>query len=59
VIERVEGPTPRGGAYSVWAYRDGSSRDVPKEQATVVLVSEYDAEDNWLGESVIRQGEEK
>lgn len=54
-VERTQRPegTPRGGVYTVTAYinfETGASCD--KSEATGAIISEYDANDQWLGETV-------
>jgi hypothetical protein len=39
--ERIEGPTPRGGAYSIAYYQNTLGNAVPKEQACFVEIVEY------------------
>lgn len=43
VTERVEGPTPAGGAYAI-AIFSRAGVPVPKEQADAAEITEYDAE---------------
>lgn len=40
--ERIEGPTPNGGAYSIAYWRDDNGNPVDREQATKVEIVEYD-----------------
>lgn len=53
MIERVDGPTPRGGTYMIIAHKNDAGDDVPKAKATQVFISEYDDDDEWLGETVV------
>lgn len=43
--ERTEGPTPNGGTYAIAFFRDDQGNDVPKLQATNVIVVEYNSKD--------------
>ena len=46
--------SPRGGTYMVTVYVDrATGAEVDKAGATGALASEYDAEDHWLGETVL------
>ena len=56
MIERDDYPdgTPRGGTYTLTIYLDDDGAETDKERATQALVSEYDADDRWLGETVLR-----
>ncbi len=57
-IEREEHPegTPLGGTYSVTVYQDADGNEADRKSAVRALVSEYDAEDRWLGETVVVYG---
>lgn len=48
--QRIEGPTPGGGAYAVAAYRDAAGDPAPKSRATRVEITEFDAD----GQAVAR-----
>jgi hypothetical protein len=54
-VERAECPegTPLGGVYTIACWIDfATGAEVEKDMATGVMISEYDADDNWLGETV-------
>ncbi len=54
-IEREDGlQTPRGGTYTITVYTDENGAEVDKGRAVQALVSEYSADDEWLGETVLR-----
>jgi hypothetical protein len=54
-IERDDtGGTPLGGAYTLTVYTDADGKETDKSVATQALVSEYSADDKWLGETVLR-----
>jgi len=40
--ERVEGPTPAGGAYALAYFYDDARNSVPKEQSTGMEIQEFD-----------------
>ncbi len=46
--------TPLGGVKLVTCYLDADGRECAKEDAAQLLVSEYDAEGRWLGETIAR-----
>jgi len=47
-VERAEGPTPNGGAYSVAIFLDDLRRPVPKEEATAVEIQEFDEDGTMI-----------
>ena len=47
-MERVEGPTPSGGAYAEAYYVDENNEEVAKEIATNMIIKEYDEDDNLI-----------
>jgi len=49
--ERVEGPTPAGGAYAVAVFMDEDGAEVGKAEATRVKVVEYDSSGARLAET--------
>ncbi len=53
-VERRDEPTPNGGAYSLVAYVRSVDdlRVVDKDQAGAVVITEYAADDSWIGEVV-------
>lgn len=52
--ERVEGPTPSGGAYAMAAYVKLETLEVvPKIEADGVIITEYDAEGHQVAETVM------
>ncbi len=54
-IEQEEGHTPLGGTRTVTVYIDlETGAEADKAEATGAIVSEYDADGRWLGESVLR-----
>jgi hypothetical protein len=54
-VERTDGlETPRGGAYTLTVYTDADGAEVDRSVAVLALVSEYSADDRWLGETVLR-----
>lgn len=46
--ERIEGPTPAGGAYAMAHYRDDDGNPAPKGSATHVEIIEYDRHDRAI-----------
>jgi hypothetical protein len=50
-VERIEGESPAGGAYSVASFSDDRGRPCPKERASRVVITEYDSEDRRLAET--------
>jgi len=40
-MERKEGPTSGGGDYSISRYLNDEGKEVPKEEATRVVIKEY------------------
>jgi hypothetical protein len=51
-VERRDGPTPAGGAYSIAVYLDEQSREVEKGRRVAQLaVTEYDADGGRLAET--------
>ena len=48
LVERVEGPTPGGGAYSLIYYYNDDNILVPKAEATWTVVKEYTADNELL-----------
>lgn len=44
-MERAEGPTPRGAAYSIAYYRDKDGALVPKKLAEKITIHEFDEND--------------
>lgn len=46
--ERVEGPTPNGGAYAVIVYLGEDGDQAEKEQAAAAEVVEYDEQDEAI-----------
>lgn len=57
---RTEGPTPNGGAYAIAVFVKfeddpaGSYREVERDEANGMFITEYDAEGKWLFETVGR-----
>ncbi len=49
--ERLEGPTPNGGAYGMIYYFDDNNNAVTKENATKAMGCEYDKDDNMINET--------
>lgn len=47
-VERREGPTPNGGAYSVAYFYDDARKGVPKDEATGMEIVEFDAQDREI-----------
>ena len=50
-FERIEGPTPAGGAYAITFYSDDRGLSVEKERATRVTITEYDEDDGRIAET--------
>lgn len=46
--ERQEGPTPKGGAYSIAYYQDAEGNPTEKAEAIKVEVVEFDAADSAI-----------
>ena len=46
--ERIEGPTPNGGAYAVAHFRGSDGTPVPKSKAVYVEIIEYGADGEEL-----------
>ena len=40
-MERIDGPTPNGGAYAIVYYFDAQGREVPKRLACKIEIQEY------------------
>lgn len=40
--QRIEGPTPQGGAYAIAYFTDGDGRPCPKARAAHAEIIEYD-----------------
>lgn len=43
--ERIDGPTPNGGTYSIAYYFNDDSIAVSKEEATQIIIKEYSDDD--------------
>jgi hypothetical protein len=51
--ERVEGPTPNGGAYAVAVYLRGDmAEEVDKADADTMVITEYDEQGRFVHETV-------
>jgi hypothetical protein len=48
---RTDGPTPAGGAYGIAFLSDDAGRDVARDEATRVVITEYDADGELLRET--------
>jgi hypothetical protein len=46
--ERIDGPTPQGGAYSIAYYRDENGELIDKAVASRVEIVEYDSRGNMI-----------
>jgi hypothetical protein len=55
---RHEGPTPNGGAYMIGVHMDEHWRPASPEEATMVIVTEYDENDQMIMENVLRKRKE-
>jgi hypothetical protein len=53
--ERVDRPTPNGGAYSVANFLDSQGRPCPKAQAVGMEIMEFDAADQCVGRTYLAQ----
>jgi hypothetical protein len=42
--EKKDGPTPNGGAYSIGYYMNDEGMNVPKDEATQIIIKEYSAD---------------
>lgn len=47
-FERVDGPTPNGGAYAIAYFRDSDGKPCPKDKAKTMEIVEYDEKGNDL-----------
>jgi hypothetical protein len=54
MIERRDGETPLGGVYTLTVWLDAEGAECDRSVATTALVAEYSADDEWLGETVLR-----
>jgi hypothetical protein len=54
--ERIDAPTPNGGAYSVANFRDKDGAPCPKVDAVGVEILEFDAEDQCVGRTYLDRG---
>lgn len=52
-FERIDAPTPNGGAYSIANYSDIDGQPCSKEKAAKVVINEYDANNNLLASTYI------
>lgn len=46
--ERIDEPTPNGGAYSIAYFRDGNGNPTDKENAASVEINEYTADGHCI-----------
>jgi hypothetical protein len=46
--ERIEGPTPNGGRYSIAYFFDAARKSVPKDRATGMEVVEFNDKDDAI-----------
>lgn len=52
-IERRDGPTPKGGDYSIAVYvRLATMEEADRQAADGIVISEYLADGTWLAETV-------
>lgn len=51
-VERAEGPTPAGGAYSEATYLDENGNLCAPEDAATIFIGEYDQDGNLLKETI-------
>jgi hypothetical protein len=56
---RHEGPTVHGGAYEIGVYMNNAWRPASPEEATLVIVTEYDENDEMILETVLRRRKEE
>ncbi len=54
--ERREGPTPRGGAYSIAYWQDGNGNPTTKDKAKAVEIAEFDLQDQEIARTYARLG---
>jgi hypothetical protein len=54
--ERIDGPTPNGGAYAVASWRDGSGNPTTKDRAVSAEVVEYAADGRGLARTYAATG---
>lgn len=53
--ERVEGPTPNGGVYSIAYFFNSEHKPCSKQEAAEVRVNEYDRDDKEVASSMMRK----
>ena len=56
--ERQEGPTPRGGAYTIAYWKDADGEATTKAHATGVEIVEFDKQDSVIARTYATIGEE-
>lgn len=56
---RVNGPTPSGGKYSIGTYMDCNHNEVDEDEADIIMIGEYDENDNMINEVVGFTGRRK
>lgn len=55
--ERVEGPTPNGGTYSVANFLDKDGAPCPKAEAVGMEILEFDGDDRCVGRTYLNKGD--
>lgn len=57
--ERIDGPTPNGGTYSVAYFRDAEGNRCGKAEAASTEILEYDADDQCVGRTYMERAGEQ
>jgi len=47
-MERIDAPTPNGGAYSIAIFTDNEGNEVDKTKATRIMIQEFSANDELI-----------
>jgi hypothetical protein len=53
--ERVDGPTPNGGTYSIAYFRDADGNPCPKERSESMEICEFDEKDECIHRTYMRK----
>jgi hypothetical protein len=56
--ERIEGPTPNGGAYSIANFLDAGRAPTTRDRAVFLEIMEYDEDGNMLFRTWMEKGDE-
>lgn len=55
--ERIDGPTPSGGAYAVAHFLDAEGRPAPKAKAASTEITEHAADGRAVARTYLSRGE--